>query len=171
MKVLLLTSFDVGEQVSSTLRLLRAEKDLADFLLTRCLQIILKLQTTLYVILSAAKNLCCCWGVEMFRGIYPEHVEGLNIKGRGGCRDGLCCSPFNPLVQHRNQHQRQERGAENAADYDRRERTLHFRSCAGGDGHRHEPKAGHESGHQHRTQTSERTFDDASRMAFPLRAS
>src|SRR6266498_5557516 len=29
-----------------------------------------KPQTTLCVILSGAKNLCCCWGVEMFRGVY-----------------------------------------------------------------------------------------------------
>ena len=76
-------------------------------------------------------------------------------------------SPFHPLVQHGNQHQCQERGAENAADDDGRQRTLHFRASARGDGHGDEPKAGHQRGHQTgRRRVSEPSIT-ASRMDLP----
>ena len=56
---------------------------------------------------------------------------------------------FKPVVEHRQDDEREERGTNDAADDDRGERALHFGPGAGGEGHRHKAERGDEGGHQH----------------------
>ena len=84
----------------------------------------------------------------------------------GGHSSG--CSALNPLVKHRQQDQRQEGGAEDAADDDGGERALNFRARTRRDGHGHEAKTGDQRGHEHGAQSSKEPSRTESRTTFPL---
>ena len=65
-----------------------------------------------------------------------------------------------PQVYSRKNKQCQKRRSHQAADHDRRQRPLHFRTRSMGKRHRHKTKTCHKRGHQHWSQPGLRPFLD-----------